>query len=539
MNQKDRLHTHHGLWLCMIVLLTISIYWPVYHYEFIHYDDPLFVSENLYVKKGFTIETFQWAFQDVSEYWIPLTRLSHMLAVEFFGLDPGAHHIINVLLHLINSIFLYFVSFKICRNTVKSAFIAGFFALHPVHIESVAWVSERKNVLSTLFFLITLWIYLQYAKAPNKRNYILFNITFLFGLMSKPILVVLPFVLMLLDFWPLTRYGNFLLGPIKKPMSFFEALIQLTKEKIPLFAFSIIFCFTTYYVQKTIGAVKLMDSVPLTLRISNVFISYVNYLGKIICPTDLAVFYPYYASHPWWQVGCAVFIFFSITCYAIYYFQKKPWFIMGWGWYLITLVPVIGIIQSGGQSMADRYLYIPAIGIGIILAWTIFEFNISKKFKEIIVILILTAYTLISWSQIQYWQNTQTLFEHAASVTDHNYVAYKSLGSYYYDQGRLKDAFINFKKALQIRKKDAEVYNNMGVVLIRMGKYENAVSNLIKAIDLKPNYAPAHNNLGAAYELMGQRDMALDHYEKALDIDPNYNEAKKNLERLKNALKGN
>mgnify|MGYP001819000597 CR=1 FL=1 len=428
------LHICHEFWIYLFLVLTILfVYLQVISFEFINYDTDRYVYENQYVMAGLTQEVNGWAFTTIyASNWHPVTWLSHMLEVELFGLDSGCHHFSNVLFHCANVILLFWVLVRMTGDMWKSSLIAALFAIHPLHKQSVAWVAERKDVLSTFFGLLTVGCYLRYVRFPRIGSYMPILIFFMLSLMSKPMLVTLPFVLLLIDYWPLKRFDIQMLSGSDVSRSQIATGISLIIEKIPLFLVSAASCMVTLYVQQDGGAVGSLTLYPLHLRIVNALVSYASYLWKMVWPVNLAVVYPYPGEFPAWQIWAACLMLSGISLLAIKNSKAHPWLLVGWLWYLGTLVPVIGLLQAGSQAMADRYTYVPLIGIFLVLVWglsDLFERFHIKQFSAIIItISVLGVLTTISRNQVGYWQNSITLFEHTIDVTKNNYVAHNNLG---------------------------------------------------------------------------------------------------------------
>jgi tetratricopeptide (TPR) repeat protein len=433
----------------------------------------------------------------------------------------------------------------------ESAFVAALFALHPLHVESVAWVSERKDVLSTFFWLLTMGAYCLYVERPGLRRYLFVVLFFALGLMSKPMLVTLPFVLLLLDYWPLQRFQQTtdreIRTAVNKPvsgdkqkgrkkqiageeaklaepagsLSQWALLRPLLWEKVPLLALTVLSSIVTYGVQQKGGA---MQALPLSDHISNAFVSCIAYIGKSIWPNDLAVIYPYSLSLPAWQVLGAVFILTGVTIMVIWKARRAPYLATGWLWFAGTLVPVIGIVQVGVQARADRYTYVPLIGLFIIAAWGISE--LSKKWryrKEILFAsstVVLLCFCLVTWSQTGYWQNSFTLFEHALNVTENNYIAYFNRGSVYSRLGNYRQAIADFDRAIAINPNNVDAYNNRGNAYSRLGNYQQAIGDYDKALSIKQNNVDIYYHRGNAYSSLGNYKQALGDYDKALSIDP-------------------
>ena len=412
------------LLICLLLIIaTLSVYWQIQQHEFINFDDNEYITENKYVQQGITLKATIWAFTAYhSNNWHPLTWLSHMLDVELFGLNPRGHHLVNLFFHITNTLLLYFVLRFMTGSIWKSGFVAALFALHPLHVESVAWASERKDVLSTFFWMLTLLGYFWYVQRPLLRRYVLVILFFVLGLLSKPMVVTLPFVLLLLDYWPLNR----LVFESGKTIPW-----RIIWEKIPFFFFITISSFFTYSAQTKGGVVKALEVFPLGVRVSNALIAYVNYILKMVFPFKLAVLYPHPGIHPWWKVVGAGLLLLIIMFFAVRSMKDKPYFIIGWLWFLGTLIPVIGLVQVGMQSMADRYTYIPYIGLFIIIAWGVPDF--MKRFRDrrhwlsITAFLILLTFMGITWKQVGYWVNSERLYKHSINITSNNFILHALL----------------------------------------------------------------------------------------------------------------
>jgi len=420
-NQKKLLIT------LILILCTLVIYWQVKDFNFAGYDDELYLTDNTHVQTGLTFESIKWAFTTFhAGNWHPLTWLSHMLDIELYGLNPIGHHWTSLQIHLTNTLLLFFVLQYMTGALWRSAFVAVLFALHPLHVESVAWVSERKDVLSTFFGMLTILAYIRYVKKRNLLRYSLVFILLSLGLMAKPMLVTMPFVLLLLDFWPLERLKYYFPDQSSK-------LFSLIYEKIALFIPVVISSVLTILAQKEVGALYSFEALPITTRIANAFVSYAGYIIKTIWPQNLAVFYPHpFGELSLWYVSLAALAIAGISFFSICSFKQRPYVAVGWFWYLGTLIPVIGLIQVGAQSMADRYTYIPLTGLFIIAAWGIPD--LLKKWcsnKIILVILsiiIISAFSTRSYFQIRHWKNSTAVFKNAVTVTDNNWLAYNNLG---------------------------------------------------------------------------------------------------------------
>jgi tetratricopeptide (TPR) repeat protein len=527
----------------LLTATTIAVFWQVQHYDFVGYDDIQYITGNHHVQAGLTLEGFIWAFTtDHASNWHPLTWLSHMLDCELYGLKPSGHHLTNLLFHLANTLLLFLVLKRITGAHWRSAFVAALFALHPLHVESVAWAAERKDVLSTFFWMLTLWNYVHYVEQPGFKRYLLVIFTFTLGLLAKPMLVTLPFVLLLLDFWPLNRYllarpgrGNdeAIQAPIDPGRSRSSAR-GLVLEKAPLFALAAISSMVTFFAQQSGQAVRSVEAFPLTVRIANGLTSYVAYIGKTIWPADLAIFYPHPGDAlPIWKAAGAGLLLVFISMGAIGAVKRYPYLTVGWLWYLGTLVPVIGLVQVGSQAMADRYTYVPLIGLFIIAAWGLYDLAGKWRHRRAICVIaagaMLLALTICTWRQLHHWHDSISLWKRALDVTDENYVTHNNLGAALYEKDRLEEAIAHYYQALKIKPDQVEAHNNLAVALDKQGKVEEAIAHYYQALRIKPDYAEAHNNLGAALYEKDRPEEAIVHYYQALKIEADYAEAHNNL----------
>jgi tetratricopeptide (TPR) repeat protein len=527
----------------LLVATTLSVYWQVRKHEFVNLDDDLYVTENRYVQAGLTQEGVVWAFTDTSQadLWLPLTWLSLMLDSELYGLKAGGYKFTNVLFHLANTLLLFLVLKRMTGRLWPSAFVAGLFALHPLHVESVAWVTERKDVLSTLFWMLTMWAYLGYVERPGIKRYLVVISMFILGLMAKPMLVTLPFVLLLLDYWPLNRLhqaGNDLGGERchRPPANLVKSnsLFSLVLEKSPLIFLAAVTSVATLLAQHRGGALESVDFLPIKARIANSLVAYVSYIGKMIWPRPLAVFYPHPGSGlPLWQAVGAGLLLACISVVLVRASRRYPYLMVGWFWYLGTLVPVIGLVQAGVQAMADRFTYVPLIGLFIITAWGIPDLLARWRHRRIVLslaaIAILSMAMIFSWLQIQLWQNSLSLFEHTLSVTQNNWLVHNNLGLALMESGRLNEAVSHISEALRIKPDYAEAHNNLGVALGEGGNLNEAISHYSEALRIKPDYAEAHNNLGIALARQGRLQEAVNHFSEAVRVNPDFAKAHNNL----------
>jgi tetratricopeptide (TPR) repeat protein len=515
-------------WLYLVLfLVTCTVYAPVRRFDFVNYDDPEYVTRNIHVRGGITAAGALWALtsRDASN-WFPLTWLSHMLDCQLFGLGSGWHHLTNVWLHALAALLLFAFLHRATQARWRSALVALWFALHPLHVESVAWVAERKDVLSACFWFLTLWAYVRYTERLAPRRYLLVLISFCCGLMAKPMIVTLPLVLLLLDIWPLRRIGN--RGGASNGALF--------REKLPFLALSAAAAIVTYLAQQGSGAVKTLNAVPLELRTGNALVSYAVYILKTIWPTRLAVFYPYASRLAAWQVAIAAVCVVAVSALVLRFWRGRPYLAVGWLWYLVTLAPVIGLVQVGAQARADRYMYVPMVGLSILLAWGLED--IVRRWpgaKPAVVVLMAAACAssaVVDRIQLQYWRNSESLFRHALEVTEANYVAHHNLGNALSDiPGRLPEAIGHLEAALRLRPDSAEAHSDLGTALAKIpGRLPEAIAEYETAVRLAPNWEVPHNNLGYALAETPSRLLeAIAEYRTAIRIKPSYAEAYNNL----------
>lgn len=522
------------LLVCLFLVIAILVvYWQVRNFQFVNYDDRQYVTKNHHVQAGLTIESVRWSFTAIhASNWHPLTWLSHMLDCQIYGMNPGRHHMTNVLFHILNTLLLFLVFKRMTGGLWQSGFVAALFALHPLHVESVAWVAERKDVLSTFFLMLTVWSYTRYVEDSEFIKYLLVILFFIMGLMAKPMLVTLPFGLLLLDYWPLKRFQLCSSGgkkhTLKKP--FYWDLIW---EKTPLFLLSAVSSIGTYFVQKSSGAVNSLAAIPFHTRIANAMVSYVSYIGKMIWPNNLAVLYPYPESKMLWKAAGAVLFLIVVSVVAFRMRRTKPYVAVGWLWYLGTLVPVIGFVQVGVQAMADRYTYVPLIGIFIIIAWGVHDWVTKWRYRRIGLVATTTAILAIliitARLQVRYWSNSVTLFEHTLDVMVDNSVAHLNLGEALAEQGKINAAVIHYYEALRIKPGLVAPHLNLGVALKNEGKFNEAIDHFTTALRLKPDCAEAQYELGDTLNKKGDFAGAVKHYQEAIRIKPDYPEAYNNI----------
>ena len=571
MNSGNR---RRSLLICVLLCaVTVAAYWPLWNNEFVSLDDYTYITNNPHVTGGLTWEDVKWSFQvGYAGYWHPVTWLSHMLDVQLFGLDPRGHHLVNLLIHIANTLLLFLVFQRMTKQPWRCALVAALFAVHPLHVESVAWAAERKDVLSTFFMMLTLWAYARYAQKkatrnsqPSTLNYILAVVFFALGLMSKPMLVTLPGVLLLLDFWPLgrvtgggwrvTRWGF----PIPQPSTLNSQppssqpstlnrptlnpqLSTLFLEKLPFLVLSLAASWVTVVAQGRAHAVSAVATLPLANRFANAAISCLKYLEMTCWPADLAVYYPYPKDSSLFQDErfiLAVVLLAAISCFALYRLKQFPWLATGWFWFLGTLLPVIGIVQVGGQAMADRFTYIPLIGVFICLVWAgaglVAAMHCSWRIPAAMAVAMVLACAAITRGQVRYWRDNFTLASHALEVTGNNYVAEEMLGQALWNRGEHESAIEHFRAALAAEPDFAVTRTDLATALTQSagvqaakGSLQEAVATYQSALQVNPS-AQAFNGLGQALWQLGRHAEAVEQYNQALQLDPENAEARLNL----------
>jgi Tfp pilus assembly protein PilF len=525
----------------LLAVLALAVYLPATHCGFVNYDDPDYYIANRHVQSGLTASGVAWAFTTGQlGNWHPITWLSLMLDAEWFGKNPSGPHLINLVFHAVNTVLLFILLHRLTRTMWRSAAVAALFALHPLHVESVAWISERKDVLSTFFGLLTLLCYARYAASgelqvasaksvtaaspvarPTSRYYWLALFFFALGLMSKSMLVTLPFVMLLIDFWPLNRFS----------LSAFR--LPLLLEKIPFFALALVMCVVTFIAQQKGGAVADMTSYPLPVRLENAVVSYARYVGKAFWPEPLALPYPHPGAWPLTTVICAGALLLASGAAAIVTMRKLPYFATGWLWFAGMLVPVIGIVQVGDAAMADRYTYLPLAGLFIVVVWGAAEIGaklrVPKPALIAAVALVLAAAGWRTRGQIQYWTDSGTLFRHALAVTQNNFTADNNLGTWLAANGQTDEAMACFQRVLRLRPDNVTALYNLGNAFARQKRWDDAMDNYRHALRLDPNRADVLDNLGAALTAKNQIPEARACYAAALKLDPDSVSAHNNL----------
>ena len=550
----------------LLAAVTFIVYWRALDNGFIiYYDDGEYVTQNAHIQGGLTPDAISWAFTSMhGANWHPVTWMSHMLDCALYGLDPAGHHLTSLLLHAASTILLFLVLARMTGFMWRSAFVAALFAVHPLHVESVAWIAERKDVLSALFWMLTMLAYIRYTERPGLMRYSLVVLAFGLGLMSKPMLVTLPLVLLLLDYWPLGRltFGGSKAGD--SPSNW-----RLVWEKMPLFAMSAASSVITYVAQQKSGAIGEIEAFSVKARVMNAAVSCVCYIGKMLWPSRLSAIYPHPGdAMPIWKAVAAAVILMVISVLVIRAGRRHPYLPVGWLWYVATLIPVIGLVQVGGQAMADRYTYIPLTGLFIMIAWGVGEWekgrmgerengrsrspinhqplaishspantqhrtpNTYARCLVVISSAVVVVLACRTWVQVHYWRDSTTLLEHAIEVTSGNYAAHDALGAALAAEGRYDEAIAHHEAALKIAPTYEVAHNNLGAALARAGRIDDAIREYKSAIRIYPRFAEAHYNLAKALAMRGDRDAAADEYRESLRLDPDNAEAHNNLGNL-------
>jgi len=521
---------HRTLLLCLTLVSVVAIllvYRPVKDFEFLDFDDDGYVSRNVRVPHGLTWQNIRWAFTTSQmANWHPLTWLSHMADCQLFGLNAGAHHQTNVLIHMVNSVLLLWLVYRMTGALWKSAFVAALFALHPLHVESVAWISERKDLLSTCFGFLAIHFYIPYTRQKRGIFYILSLVCFALSILAKPMMVTLPFLLLLFDYWPLERVHH----RVQRTGHTVRQWTGLVIEKIPFFCISALSSVMTVLAQKHAGAVKTMDAFPLDVRIFNAIVAYLWYPLKTLWPRELAAYYP----HPEYGLGPgevfgSLLSLVGISYLVIRYAQKRPYLLVGWFGYLGMLVPVIGLVQVGSQAMADRYSYVPIIGLFIIAAWGLPELISGRRHGKAIVwsggILGLIVLGVLSARQVGHWRDTKTLFHHILTVTPKNPFIMSDLGAIYTGEGDLEKGMAYLRRALHLKPEFGMAHSNLGAAMAKMGKMGAAAFHYRQAIRYNPRLPVSHFNYAVAMFRQENIREAMHHLAVAIRIDPNYADA--------------
>lgn len=510
-----------SLAICIaLVALTWAVFGQTFHHQFINYDDPLYVYDNPHVRAGLSWHGVAWAFTHIhSQNWHPLTTISHMLDCSLFGLDPGAHHLVNVVWHSVAALLLFVLLQQMTGRIWPSALVAAVFAIHPLRVESVAWIAERKDVLSGVFFMLTLLAYFHWTRKPSLGRYVTMSILFACGLMSKPMLVTTPLVLLLLDYWPLGRFKE-------------SAITKLIIEKIPLFALSAGSIVATLWAQNF--ALGSTDFLPLKWRITNALFSYFEYIRQMFWPVDLIPFY----VHPenrleMWRLILAVLVLICVTGVSIARRRKNPYLLAGWLWYLIMLIPVIGIVQVGLQGHADRYTYLPQIGLYVALVWLICDLTKSWRSQRIVLssaaILTVTTLSILSGKQTVHWRDTETLWRHTLAVTPDSDVAHAGLAGILFVRGQIDESIEHYERALRLRDGNVAAHFGLGRALAAKQKIDASIFHFQKALSIQPDFIAASNDLGVQFASKGEIKEAIAAWRQTLSFDPDNADALNNI----------
>ncbi|HSC27663.1 MAG TPA: tetratricopeptide repeat protein [Vicinamibacterales bacterium] len=523
-----------ALWICLgLIAANLIVFGPVVRHGFINLDDPQYVTENRHVLGGLTWQSLAWAATaSYAGNWHPLTWVSHMLDVRFFGVDPRGHHLSSLVLHILNTLLVFGVLHRMTRAPARSAAVAALFAIHPLHVESVAWVAERKDVLSAFFWLLTMWAYVRYVERSNLARYTIVLLCFVAGLAAKPMVVTLPFVLLLLDYWPLRRVPVVDEAPWTSPQNR-TALRGLVLEKLPMFGCALASGAVTVWVQKAGGAMRGLDALPVGDRVANALQTYLAYIGKMLWPANLAALYPISRGDSVWPAALAALVLVSITLVALRAARRCPFVPVGWLWYLGTLVPVIGLVQVGSQRMADRFTYIPFVGLFVIVAWGVpLVLRRSKTVDAavgVVAAVLLAAGAAVAREQTAVWHDSIRLWRHTLAVTENNHLAHHYLAHALAAAGQPVEAAAEYRRALEIRPDYPDAHNGLGVILAASGKHDEAIAHYRQAIRFSPQYAAALTNLGASLMAQSRTDEALIHLREAVRLDPEFAQAHSNL----------
>ncbi len=548
-------HRSEIIAIVLLIMITLAPYWQVRNHEFVNYDDDDYVTHNSHIRSGWTWEGLSWALRSkLHGHWHPVTWLSHMTDCQFFGVNPAGHHLSSLFIHIVNTLLLFLILKRMTGALMRSAFVAALFAIHPAHVESVAWVADRKDILSTLFWMLAMWAYLHYVDRPRFRRYLLVVAAFVLGMMAKPMVVTLPLVLLVMDYWPLGRLqfwpskkngrpkNQELLNPGEQRVS----ARRLVGEKLLLLVFAGGFIFATMsarhqtfsrenaerqYEGGKLPAV--LELLPEKHQMALPIVNYATYIRKMLWPYDLATPYPKPDKLRSWPIGGALLLMVCISFLVVWRGRRYPYLPVGWLWYLVTFLPVIGVVKMGPQMIADRYTYLPFIGLFIIIAWGVPDLLAGWRYRRLLLGisggLLLLCLTVCAWLQVGYWKSSKTLFQHVVNVTTDNWLAHNNLGASLEKEGRLEEAAHQYSEALRAAPEIEEISVNVGIICMRQGKVDEALEHFSRAIRNKPKFPEAHINMGTALATQGRNDEALEHYSEALRLSPDSLIAHKNL----------
>jgi len=530
----------HIIIITGLVLVTSTVYSQTLSFDFVNFDDDVHVYQNPHVLSGVTLENLVWAFGiHGPSQWHPLAWISHQLDCGLFGISAGGHHLTSLMIHALSVVLLYLTFFKLTGFPGRSFFVAAIFAIHPINVESVVWVSERRNVLCGLFWMLTIFVYSSYARRGKANLYLLVVLLMSFSLMAKPMAVTLPFVLLLLDYWPLDRAALCAKSQSGNPIGVAASVSKcptrsvqfLVLEKIPLLLLSLVSAIFTIQCQQSIGTIASVEFIPISTRLANSLVAYGTYLSKSIWPADLAVFYPHpYIFYPTPDNSLTIpaikfgLLLLVISGGVLYFFKRAPYLAVGWFWYLGTLIPMIGLVQVGEQQFADRYAYIPLIGILMMVSWllgSIAQGNpVRTSLCRFALVAIILIYSVACVFQVDIWRNSVTLFRHTINVTDRNSWAHVNLGLALKNRGETAAAIHHYEEAININPNYPLAHYNLGIVWHELGRLDAAKQHFSKAIRLKKNYTDAHVRLGAVYGQQGDLNNAIRHFLLAIQDDP-------------------
>ncbi len=523
--KKNNIRKQRLIIYVVLTLATLAVFWQVRFFDFVNFDDNTYIFMNDNIKAGLTLQGVRWAFSAFeADFWYPMTWLSLMLDYQLYGLNAGGYHMTNVILHVLTALLLFWLLHRMTGSVWRSAFVAAVFALHPLHVETVAWITKRKDVLCAFFGMFTLCLYILYKEKPGVKRYLLILCFFLLALMSKSMAVTLPFVMMLLDYWPL--------GLFRFQREESNALLKQFIEQIPFFILSAIFSVITIYARpylQTISQDRDFYSYLLTSRLANAPIAFITYLEKTFWPRDMAVYYSFSLQVPFWKFLCSVILILCISMIVVKVIKRFPFLFVGWFWYFITILPVIGIMQVSSRAQSDNYTYIPSIGVFIMVTWGIPLLVSQERLQKMILapisVVILIVLAILAWQQCGYWKNSITLWNHTLRVTKDNYMAHTKLAFFLSEHGRKEEALEHFSRVISIKPNVAQSYFNRGVCYCELGRYPLAISDFHTAIALKQDYFLAYNNRGIAYAETGQYQQAFEDFNHAIRLNSKYSDS--------------
>lgn len=523
----------------LLIITTLAVYLQIRNYEFVNYDDYDYVTQNRHVQHGWTREGVLWAFTaKLHGHWHPLTWLSHMTDYQLFGRNPGGHHLTSLFLHVANALLLFLILKSTTGALMRSGFVAALFALHPLHVESVAWVADRKDVLSTFFWMLAMWAYVKYSEDRRLNRYLLGLTAFVLGLMAKPMIVTLPFIFLLMDYWPLGRFQRGQRNGSREVPNFrhqWTTLLRLAWEKVPFFIAMGASSIIAMSVRQHENALILspLEWMSTESRIPNALFSYMTYMRKMLWPVNLAIPYPEANMLTVWQAGTAGLLLFCVSFLVFWRGRRYPYLPVGWLWYLVTLLPVIGLVKGGPRAIADRYTYVPLIGLFVMIAWGVPDVLSRWRYRTILLAtstgIVLSVLAICTWSQARHWRNSMTLCEHALEVTSNNVKAHNNLGNALLSRGRIQEAGAHYSEALRIEPNSAKLHYNLGIVRLQQGRFEEAIVHFLEVLRISPDSAETHSNLGIVLLRRGRLDEAIAHFLEALRIKPKLAEAHSNL----------